>query len=56
MNIAIEKICETASVPFVKLRTSDQLKFVPKLSVFLDSLRYQFIIYSKKKRPLLYNP
>ena len=40
MNTAIEKICETASVPFVKLRTSDQLKFVPKLSVFLDSLRY----------------
>jgi len=39
MHPAVEKICETASKPFVKLRTSDQLKFVPKLSDFLDSFK-----------------
>ncbi|CAD8169691.1 unnamed protein product [Paramecium pentaurelia] len=45
MQPAIQKICETASVPFIKLRTSDQLKFVPKLSEFLDTLK-----------PILYSP
>jgi hypothetical protein len=36
MNFAIQKVSEVASVPFIKLRTSDELKFVPLLSDFLN--------------------
>jgi hypothetical protein len=39
MNAAIQKICETASQPFIKLRTSDEIKFVPKLSDFLNTFK-----------------
>lgn len=44
MNVAIQKICETASLPFIKLRTSDELKYVPKLSDFLNTFKYTLSI------------
>jgi hypothetical protein len=28
---AILKICEVGSMPYIKLRTSDELKYVPKI-------------------------
>lgn len=55
MNYAIQKICEVASLPFFKLRTSDELRFVPKLSDFLNSFKYQSI-YPFPFRRLLINP
>lgn len=39
MTTAIQKICEVASMPFIRLKTSDELKYVPKLSDFLNTFK-----------------
>jgi hypothetical protein len=39
MNNALRAICECASAPFKKNRTSDELEFVPVLPVFLNCFK-----------------
>lgn len=36
MNEALEAILKTASIPFIKTKTSDELEFVPLLKDFLN--------------------
>lgn len=39
MTAAIQKLCETSSLPFKKTKASDELKFVPILPKYINSFR-----------------